>query len=227
MSEKNIEDILTDDEVKLEEINKIYTYLINQRDSVKSTTLCNVLNQEISAYVNLTKTFGEYSSIYAHRISEDLNRTSEYLKQSLEMINEIDDKEIAFYNLKHVQSTYETMQKFDMLELGVFEFTKQNFLQAVSRDFKDWKEFATSFAKETVGAAADAIPVISEVKGILEGIVTVADLINEYESNGTDYSEVDKRLMEIELHTEVMVIANSILMQSVNLLKESEQPKEG
>ncbi len=207
-----------DYEIKLQKSIEVYADLVKQRDNAKSKTLYNLLDEEISNFVYLSNLYSKYISLYVPKLTND-NSTSDFLNESLERIKQIEDKENARILFEDTKKKYELMQALDKFKLWSLDFFVEGFWKAISRDFKDWSEFTKLMANNIADLTSKAIPGVSEIKGIYDSVKNAADLINEFEKNGTDYSDVDKKLTEIEVHIEIMNIAKVNYEQLVAALE--------
>lgn len=221
MEDKN--DIMADVKLKLEEANKVYEDLSKQRDSVKSVTLFKLLGEELKAYANLSQTFAEYLPLHVSALKTGHNRTSEYLNESLKSVDEIEDKKIASVIFENIKSTYEQMCTFDDLSDSALKLSIGNFLQAVSRDFKDWEEVIKMLISNAADWTGNMIPGIAEIKGLYDNVKSAAELMNAFEENGTDYSDVDEKLLKIDLHIELMQMVNESFVYMIELFKANEE----
>lgn len=204
MSTKDQNEMMEEFKSKMEETNKIYEDLLRQRDKVKSAALFQLLEEELAAYVNLSATFAEYLQIHLAVIKNDRERTSNYFNESIKVVDQMEDKKMASVFFENVVSTYEAMCALDDWGDSALNLSIRNFMQAVSRDFKDWEKFIKMMLSNLTALPVSMMPVISEIKGLYDNIKSVAELMNAFEENGTDYSDVDEKLLKIELHIKLM-----------------------
>jgi len=83
----------------------------------------------------------------------------------------------------------------------------------------DWGEFAKILGNKITDIVIDEIPGISEIKDLYQNIKDTAELMNEFEDNATDYSEVDKKLFEIENHILIMQLSKALTEESIKILE--------
>lgn len=207
------------------ELNKakdIYVELIQQRDECKSTVLFDLLNKEISCYVSLTNVFNECVVLFSKKMEKSSKDNSAYLHEQLELIHSIEDPQIALQSVAYVKEHYNLLCAFEDCDLLVYELMVTNFSDIVSRDYKDWKKFLKMVGEEVVDLAIGSTPVLSELKNMYDKVKNVAEIVNEFESNGTDYSEVDKMLFEIESHIVIMSGAIQAFEKSKEILESAE-----
>ena len=69
----------------------------------------------------------------------------------------------------------------------------------------------------------DSVPVVAEMIDAYQNIKDIAEIVNEFEKNETDYTEIDKRLFEIETHIRIMNISEHFFIQSIELLEETKE----
>lgn len=200
----------------------VYNVLFAQRDSAKSNTLKQLLNEEIVGYVNLTKKMGEYIQLYLPKISEGLENSSTFLRSSIEEIKTIDNKQVALEMTSLTQRTYSILQSFNDINIYIMNLAMENYIKVIERNFKDWGEFAKKLGGKLADSAFDAIPVVSEIKGLCENVSDIAELVNEYEDKVTEYSEVDKRLLEIEEHILALKLSSLLIEGSIKILEEEQ-----
>lgn len=223
MGTKDKKEIIADVKLKLEGANKIYEDLLKQRDSVKSVTLFKLLDEEIKAFVNLSQTFVEYLHLHVSALQANRNNTSEYLNESLKSIEEIEDKKIAAVLFENIKNTYEIMCALDDLGDSALDLSIGNFVQAVSRDFKDWEEVIKMLISNAADWTGNVIPGIAEIKGLYDNVKSAAELMNAFEENGTDYSDVDEKLLKIDTHIELMQMVNEHFVYMVEFLKSKQE----
>ncbi|MDE5907201.1 MAG: hypothetical protein K2H52_00410 [Lachnospiraceae bacterium] len=219
MGTKDQNEMMEDFRSKMEATNKIYEDLLRQRDKVKSATLFKLLNEELAAYVNLSVTFAEYLQLHLAVIKDDRERTSNYLHESLKAVDEIEDKKMASVLFENVKSTYEALCALDDLGDSALNLSIGSFMQAVSRDFKDWEKIIKMLLSNLADLPASMLPVISEIKGLYDNVKNVAELMNAFEENGTDYLDVDEKLLKIDFHIKLMQMVDENFKHTVESLK--------
>lgn len=207
---------------KTYEALQIIEDLITQRDNATSSTLSDLLNKEITAYVKLNSIFGECQKLYAamlgdlsNRIKRDFDDFDTYKSMMQKISSDLDlsysSKNLSdillLRNAKLFLSQYRSADAQFKLTYSNSVFLMEVYCDAISRNFKDWKTFVSKLTECVADSVLDEIPVISELKGFYDVCKNISDLISEYESNGTNYSNEDKKLREIELHIETMEVA--------------------
>lgn len=203
---------------KIQEINEIYCNLAQQRDNTKSKVLMHVLNEEICAYVSLTQTNTKYLQLFAAQLRSMPNSENECMEDMKNLINTIkffpenlksdmtnkkiicSQIEFALSQLESYEQNLKLSDGLDRLNSYIIEFHIENYIKAASRNFKDWKKFVNILAD----LVANNIPLITMFKSVADTIKSIAELINEYENDKTDYSDIDKELSKIEIHIKVM-----------------------
>lgn len=228
--DKNMESILEEMQEMAEKVKdavleseNIYNFLFTQRDSAKSNTLKQLLNEEITGYVNLSEKMGKYMQLYLPMINEGLINSSTYVRSSLEVIKTIEDKQIALKMARSTQRTYSILQNFNDINISIMNMAMETYIKVIDRNFKDWGEFAKKLGGKIANSTLDAIPIVSEIKGLCENVADIAELVNEYEDNAKEYSEIDKRLLEIEEHILAFRLSNLLIEDSIKILEEGQQ----
>lgn len=204
------------------ESENIYNFLFAQRDRAKSNTLKQLLNEEIAGYVNLSKKMGIYMQLYLPKINEGLVNSSTYVRNSMEVIKTIEDKQVALEMARSTQRTYSILQNFNDINISIMNMAMETYIKVIERNFKDWGEFAKKLGGKLANSTLDAIPIVSEIKGLCENVADIAELVNEYEDNATEYSEIDKRLLEIEEHILTFRLSSLLIEDSIKILEEGQ-----
>lgn len=197
----------------------VYEDLIKQRDNVKSITLKQLLNTELWEYTSFTETMTKYLQLYIRKKNKDLENTNTFFKNSIEVFKTIENKQMALNMEKMIKSIYLVSQKCDDMDTYIINFAIKNYLNIVDRNFKDWGEFAKILGSKITDTVIDEIPEISEIKNLYQNIKDTAELMNEFEDNATDYSEVDKKLFEIEKHILIMQLSKALTEESIKTLE--------
>jgi len=212
---------------KIYDTMQIIEDLIKQRDNAKSSTLSDLLNKEITAYVNLSSICGDCQKLYAAKLenlSKRIKRESDDFWTYKNMIQKVVSDLDVSYSSKNLsdmlllRNTKLFLPQYKstvaLFELTYYHsvFLMQVYCDAISRNFVDWKKFVSKLA-EIANSALDEIPVVSELKSIYDICKNIYELISEYESNGTNYSNEDKKLREIEIHIETMEAASIFSLQ--------------
>lgn len=197
----------------------VYEDLIKQRDNVKSITLKQLLNTELWEYTSFTEIMTKYLQLYIRKKNKDLENTNTFFKNSIEVFKTIENKQMALNMEKMIKSIYLVSQKCDDMDTYIINFAIKNYLNIVDRNFKDWGEFAKILGSKITDTVIDEIPGISEIKNLYQNIKDTAELMNEFEDNATDYSEVDKKLFEIEKHILIMQLSKALTEESIKTLE--------
>ena len=197
----------------------VYEDLIKQRDNVKSNTLKQLLNTELWEYISFTEAIIKYLQLYNRKKNKDLENTDTFFKNSIETVKTIKNKQMALNIEKMIQSTYLVSQKCDDMDAYIINFAIKNYLNIINRNFKNWGEFAKILGNKITDIVIDEIPGISEIKDLYQNIKDTAELMNEFEDNATDYSEVDKKLFEIENHILIMQLSKALTEESIKILE--------
>lgn len=182
-----------------------------------------MLNNELSNYVSLTETMTRYMKLYSEKVTCDLKVNNDYVENSIKEIESIEDKSQALNLLKKVEDTYSVLNKFTDIDLFTMNLAMEGYINAIDRKFKNWANFCLKFSGKIAGTAVDAVPGISEIKNLCQNVIDMAELMNEYEDDATDYSELDKRLLEIEEHILVMQLSRLLMEESIRILENQKQ----
>ena len=208
---------------ELQKINEIYIDLLMQRDKANSKVLYELLNREISCYVLLSEVTKEYVDLLSEKISRKMKDNQDFLHNSLDDIKDIDNLKNSLTILNNVKNTYEVLCDLNDVSITIMFFVIQNYKNICSRNFKDWETFAKLLMEEVFDIVGCAIPIVSDLKSMYDYIKRTAELMNEYEKNETDYSDIDKKIFEIEKHIQLMEETTLLFTQSVDLLKSSKR----
>lgn len=190
---------------ELSKTNDIYVKLVMQRDKCKSKSLFELLNTEISCYVSLSNIFDEFLTMFLKKMKKKTEGTNAFLYEQLELINIIDDPQVALQYLTYLKDHYNILCTFEDLDFLICELIMTNYSNIISRNYKDWGKFIKAVGEAVADVAVGSTPVLSELKNMYDKIKNVAEIVNKFESNGTDYSEADKMLFEIESHIDIML----------------------
>lgn len=182
---------------------KLYDKLSKQKEAAQSKALNDSLDAEIQAYYALNAAFEKY-----FRIQGDFTNKH---NESLQKIRDSG----AQINIVQHQTMY-LLNNFLPTNLSI-----KLYIQAISRDFKDWKKFKQMLIKGGVDIATSNIPFVSNIKSVLGRIDQIKDLVDEYKDDGTDYSDVDRKLIIIEVHTEIMNAATQQFLYQADILGEN------
>lgn len=201
------------------DLEDVYNILFAQRDSAKSNTLKELLNQEIGEYIHLTEKIGKFMQLYLQKIKKGLQNSNAYLRDSIEDIKTIEDKQAALEMIRLTQRTYSTLENINGINIYIMNLSMESYIKAINRNFKDWGDFAKKLGEKISDTIIDEVPVISEIKNLCQNVKDIAELVNEFEDNATDYSEVDKKLFEIEEHILIMQLSKALTEESIEILE--------
>lgn len=207
---------------ELSKTQDIYVELVMQRDKCKSTKLYELLNTEICCYMSLSDIFGELVTMFSKKMEEATENTNTYLYKQLELINSINNPQIALQNIAYLKKNYNLLCAFDDFDFLTFVLFITNYNNIISRNYKDWGKFLKAIGEAVVDVAVGSTPVLSELKNMYDKIKNIAEIVNEFESNSTDYSEVDKMLFEIESHIVIMSEAISEFKNAKEIFESAE-----
>lgn len=189
-----------------EEIN-LYMEILKQRDLAASKALHDLLDAEIKAYQLLNIAWNDYMNTQADHIAK--HNTA--IKKLLESGHPCPEELKVMYLLNYI------IPLTNSIEL---------YMLTVNRDFKDWREFRKKLAETGAGIITGSIPVVSEIMSLLDTMVQIADLVEEYEADDTDYSAVDRKLFCIEVHIEMMERTAKLFQNQAKVLTEAAQKSE-
>jgi len=195
---------------------KLYQDLTIQRDTVQSATLASLLRKEIDACLRMMNVYNDYAELCQKRYIESMDRRSKDLNDALEEAKDIQDSSLRVACLKKAESNYKNTEHISRLSDIAYEQSTDIYLTVLSRDFKDWDAFAIKVGKAVVESAASLTPVISTGQFIVDCVRKFSELRKEFNDNGTDYSEADKQLLIIEIHTQMAEKTTEMLLQGIN-----------
>lgn len=198
------QDLLNQLKTSDQEALQLYNKLEGQKNTAQSVTLTSLLDAEIKTYRELNAAFNKCFKIQSELLAED----NDNLKQ---VINYVTEKQLeqqqALYLLNNIIPINNSISLY---------------LQAISRDYKDWRKLCKMLLKAGVDTAAENIPVVSNIKSIFDKVNQISDLVNEYIDDGTDYSEIDRELLIIEIHTEVMKNTTQLFLYQADILSQED-----
>ncbi len=205
---------------KKEEMLPIYVDLIKQRDNAKSDTLRKLLDEEVLQCYKLSISFVEFAQAYCDKAVYDSERGFEINENLLKQINVVMNKEITSLIVKNTIDMKLLEIQFAKIDSLCKDIVLEGCINAFDRDFKNWSSFVKELGLFIVDLTTDTIPVISEIKNLCQKVKDVAELVNEFEDNATDYSSVDKKLYEIEVHILYMKNVRMMIEGFTNMFKE-------
>lgn len=185
----------------------LYAELERQRDAVHSKGVKELLSAEIEAYYALNRAFDEVMEIQAAKIKASNERMEEIVPNC---------NEAQFEALQSLYLLNNIIPAKNTLEL---------YCDAVDRDFKDWATFKKLLIQIGVDKIVGNIPVAAYAKSLFDIVSQVKEIVDEYNDNCTDYSEIDKQLLKIEVHTEIMKNTTQLFLYHAEVLK-SNDPEE-
>ncbi len=217
-NELNINEIIDRQSKTLE----TYKDLLIQRDNCKSNVLKDLLNKELSYYVSLSETAGQCLTMLSKRIGKSTEDDSNFLNNQLNAIKNIDDPKIALQLTEDLENKYSLLCALNDFDIQTMKLIIKNYDYVASRNFKDWGKFLKLICEQLADLTLDSIPFISEFKNLYDGVKNVAEIMNEFETNGTDYSGIDNAIFIIEKHIEIMKITILGFMDTIDILKTNE-----
>lgn len=195
---------------------KLYQDLTIQRDTVQSATLAALLDKEIDACLRMMNVYNDYAELCQKRYIESMDQRSKVMTDAIEKAKGIQDPSLRAECLEKAKSYYENMEHISRLSDIAYEQSTDIYLTVLSRDFKDWDAFAIKVGKAVIESAVSLTPVISTGQFIVDCVRKFSELRKEFNDNGTDYAEVDKQLLIIEIHTQMAEKTTEMLLQGIN-----------
>lgn len=195
---------------------KIYQDLTIQRDTVQSATLAALLGKEIDACLRMMNAYNDYAELCQKRYIESIDRRTKDLNDAIANAKSIPDPVKQIQYLDHAKIVHEQRADRERIDEIAYERSTDIYLTVLSRDFKDWDAFAIKAGKAVVESAASLTPVISTGQFIVDCVRKFSELRKEFNDNGTDYSETDKQLLIIEIHTQMAEKTTEMLLQGIN-----------
>lgn len=183
-----------------EKVKKIYADLGNQRNIAKSEVLINLLNAEINAYDELNVAFDKYMKAQAAFIE----RSNDRLRRVIDSTTMAD---INFIEKMYILN--------DMLPV---KDTFIMYMNAVSRESKDWMKIKKMLLEFGINITIGNIPVISNIKSLVDMAIQIKDIVEEFNNERTDYSKIDQELSKVEIHTELMKNISQIFLYQADIV---------
>ncbi|MBO5484327.1 MAG: hypothetical protein J5979_03840 [Lachnospiraceae bacterium] len=211
---------------KVEKMNEVYVDLLKQRDNAKSKTLKQLLNRELESYVLFAETTMTYVGLLSEEIKGNMQNNENFMQNAINDIKEIDDAQNSLWAVQCAKSIYGGLCSINEFAIETMKLVIENFISISSRNFKEWNKFIKMLGGEIGELVTDSVPAFSEIKYAYQNVKDIAELVNEFEKNGTDYSDVDERMLEIEVHIEIMEIATQLCIESINILEEKNIEKD-
>lgn len=185
----------------------LYAELEKQRDAALSKAMKELLSAEIEAYYALGSAFDEVMEIQAANIKT----SNEEMEEIIPNCNEAQFEALrSLYLLNNIIPTKNTLELYR---------------NAVDRDFKDWATFKQLLIQIGVDKIVENIPIAANAKSLLDMVTQVKEIVDEYNDNCSDYSEIDKQMLKIEIHTEIMKNTTQLFLYHAEVLR-SNNPDE-
>jgi len=195
---------------------KLYQDLTIQRDTVQSATLAALLGKEIDACLRMMNVYNDYAELCQKRYIESMDRRTKDLNDAIAKAKSIQDPVMQMQCLNHAKIVHDQREHLGRINEIAYERSTDIYLTVLSRDFKDWDAFAIKVGKAVIESAASLTPVISTGQFIVDCVRKFSELRKEFNDNGTDYAEVDKQLLIIEIHTQMAEKTTEMLLQGIN-----------
>lgn len=182
----------------------LYAELEKQRDATLSKAMKELLSVEIEAYYALSSAFDEVMKIQATKIKA----SNEEMEEIIPNCNE---------------AQFEALQSLYLLNNIIpAKNTLELYRDAADRDFKDWAAFKQLLIQIGVDKIVGNIPIAANAKALFDAIAQVKEVLDEYNDNCTDYFEIDKQLLKIEVHTEIMKNTTQLFLYHAKVLKSND-----
>lgn len=165
---------------------KIYGELLSQRNSVKSKVLFDLLSAEIVAYNDMNDAFNKYLVVQAAYTTSYLDRIEGVLSSDTTADIDWHEKMYGCNNILPINNSCDL------------------YLNAVSRDSKDWVAIRQMLIELGKDIVIGSIPVLSTILDLVDAAMQIKNIVKEWNDDGTDYSNLDKELAEIEIHIHIM-----------------------
>ena len=165
---------------------KIYGSLLTQRNCVKSKVLFDLLSAEIIAYNELNDAFNKYLAVQAAYTTSYLDRIEGVLISDTTADIDWHEKMYALNNILPINNSCDL------------------YLNAVSRDSKDWVAIRQMLIDLSKDIIIGNTPVLSTTVDLVDTVMQIKNIVKEWNDDGTDYSNLDKKLAEVEIHIQIM-----------------------
>lgn len=209
--EKNIKKSMDKSQVVLKR-------LIEEQEKAESTTLKNLLTEEIEAYFSLGESLvscvnmlGSAQSVLHHDISD--NRTlAQILTKRAEEVKATNTYDEAHQTLADLKELVELLQQQNSAQTKCADISHaccELFANAVERDPAKWTEIAGKIAVIWAGFAVGFVPCVSTIIDVGFGINDTVEAINKHIQEVPDYKAMDSDILLIEKHTEIMKMVSA------------------
>lgn len=165
---------------------KIYGSLLTQRNCVKSKVLFDLLSAEIIAYNEMNDAFNKYLAVQAAYTTSYLDRIEGVLSSDTTTDIDWHEKMYALNNILPINNSCDL------------------YLNAVSRDSKDWVAIRQMLIDLSKDIIIGNTPVLSTIVDLVDTAMQIKNIVKEWNDDGTDYSDLDKELAEVEIHIQIM-----------------------
>ena len=181
---------------------KIYGLLLTQRNSVKSKVLFDLLTSEIVAYNEMNDAFNKYMTVQAAYTTRYLDRIEGVLSSDTTADIDWHEKMYALNNILPINNSCDL------------------YLNAVSRDSKDWVAIRQMLIELSKDIIIGNIPVLSAIMDLVDTAMQIKNIVKEWNDDGTDYSDLDKELAEVEIHIQIMKKATEQFLHQARVLSD-------
>lgn len=181
---------------------KIYGLLLTQRNSVKSKILFDLLTSEIVAYNEMNDAFNKYMTVQAAYTTRYLDRIEGVLSSDTTADIDWHEKMYALNNILPINNSCDL------------------YLNAVSRDSKDWVAIRQMLIELSKDIIIGNIPVLSAIMDLVDTAMQIKNIVKEWNDDGTDYSDLDKELAEVEIHIQIMKKATEQFLHQARVLSD-------
>ena len=181
---------------------KIYGLLLTQRNSVKSKVLFDLLTSEIVAYNEMNDAFNKYMTVQAAYTTRYLDRIEGVLSSDTTADIDWHEKMYALNNILPINNSCDL------------------YLNAVSRDSKDWVAIRQMLIELSKDIIIGNIPVLSAIMDLVDTAMQIKNIVKEWNDDGTDYSDLDKELAEVVIHIQIMIKATEQFLHQARVLSD-------
>lgn len=185
-------------------VDALYAELEKQRNSSHSKAVKELLGAEIEAFCELSSSFNAVMDI----LRTNMQTSNESMEEILPNCNE---------------AQFETLRSLYLLNNVIpAKNTLELYREAANRDFKDWETFRQLLIKMGLDKIVESIPIAANAKSLFDMVTQVKEIVEEYNDNCTDYSEIDKQLLLIEVHIEIMKNTTQFFLYQAEVLNHND-----
>ena len=199
-----------------------YEAIIKQRDTAKSKILFTLLDGEVTALDNLTKSFERFASLLRQKIQADTIKDQKRVSDSIEFIKTMSDNKQALEMIEFTQKYHNLHAIFAEIDYTLFKNSLKLYLSASKRDSKKWKifkeftEISVPFAIDTLAFPFQFLGLIKFAFDAIRNLITLSNLSKKLHP---DLGLVDQELYLIEKHTVIMEITAKHFQESAENLE--------